>query len=95
MDKKQLTNLLADLEIIKKDFIRAEDITDDMQDKVVKEEHYHYIYEDKLSDEDKKLALLATQTKDIRSIKNILKFFVILTVIAIVVYFIMIFSRGF
>lgn len=84
MNKIELKDSLADLGIIEKTFIKKEDITDENKDKIVSKDGYDYIYSDgELTESEIRLALLTEQTKNIRSIKGMVSFFVILLIVSI------------
>lgn len=85
MRKLVINDLLSDLGIIKKDFISKKDITDENMEKVFKtQDGYYYTYDDNgLTDDDIKLVMMAKQAKDVKMIKNMVMFFVVLTCISL------------
>jgi hypothetical protein len=84
MNKKDIKILLSDLDIIEKEDIHKSDITAQNQDDTyTSKDNYSYRFVDsELTSEDIKTALLAKQTKDIQTIKKMVLFFVILTILS-------------
>jgi len=86
MRRLLINELLSDLDIIKKNFISKENITEENKENVFgSSDGYHYTYDDNgLTDDDIKLVIMAKQAKDVKMIKNMVMFFVILTCISLV-----------
>lgn len=85
MTKNELNSSLADLGIIEKIFLKNDEITDKNRVKIVNEGGYNYIYKDsELTEEEIKIAILVNQAKNVKSIKSMVLFFVILTIISLI-----------
>jgi hypothetical protein len=83
MTKTNLNILLSDAGVIDKNFIKTEELNDDIKMKIVKIDGYNYIFDDNgMTIEELKLALLAKQTNDTHSIKNMVTFFTVISVIS-------------
>ena len=81
MNKIELDDLLADTGVIKKDFVKVEDITNEIKDTITVMDGYNYIFDNEgMTNEELKLALLAKQTNYIKSIKSMVTFFVVLAI---------------
>ncbi|MHB8131566.1 MAG: hypothetical protein ACYDEX_21505 [Mobilitalea sp.] len=81
-----VNELLSDLGIIKKEFISKENITEENKENVFKSsDGFHYTYDnDGLTEDDIKLIIMAKQAMDVKKIKNMVIFFVVITCISLV-----------
>lgn len=83
MKKSELRDLLADLGVINKIYIGKEEITDENRSKIEETDGRYFIYEDDMTLYEKKIALLAIQTNHLRTIKNIMLFYFIISIIIV------------
>lgn len=85
MDKKKVISELVDLGIYSLDFIPKEKINDYSEDKIMQKDGANYYINDHGVD-DADMALKLKQTRDIRTIKNILVFGLTVSIIAGLIY---------
>lgn len=81
-----INELLSDLGIFKKNFISKENITEENKEYVFRSpDGFHCTYDnDGLTDDDIKLIIMAKQAMDVKKIKNMIIFFVVITCISLV-----------
>lgn len=93
MTKKELNHLLFTLDIYKDQQIETDEQIDDDTHFVDSYSHTHEIITNELSESELKIALMAKQTELIKSIKGMVTFFTIITVIGIVSVFVLYLSQ--
>lgn len=85
MKKYELDVLLSDLGVIEKNYVKLEDVTKENEANIIKIDGYNYTFDNcELSTEQISLALAAKQAKDVKSIKSMVIFFVIIAVASFV-----------
>ena len=93
MTKKELNHLLFTLDIYKDQQIETDEQIDDDTHFVDSYSHTHEIITNELSESELKIALMAKQTELIKSIKGMVTFFTVITVIGIVSVFVLYLSQ--
>ncbi len=92
MSRKGVVTMLRDLllkaGVLEKKFIEAGEVEKYPKEKIVKEEGYHYLITE-MTNEEIKLALLAKQTIHQKTIKNIVVFNLVTSIVAVVLVLIM------
>lgn len=90
---KYLRDMLVDLEVYELEVIKIVEVEEHAPEDVIKKDGYNYILNDKgLTPEEVNTALLAKQTKFIRTIKNIALFYFWGSIAAAVIYLIYFFA---
>ena len=83
-----LRDLLLKAGVLEKKFIEAGEVEKYPKEKIVKKEGYHYLITE-MTNEEIKLALLAKQTICQNTIKNIVVFNLIATIVVVLLFLVM------